>query len=263
MKEEPLVTLEVAPRGDREGRTYRLSRRAARRLVALGVVCVLGVGVALASWTYLAARAWRAGELEREVAELRADRERVVDLAETLAEVEAGYERIRDLYGPESLPESGGAWLPPSAGRIGSTAVGAEAGGDGGEGGLGLPSAWPASERGFLSRPLVDQGNPDEHPGIDIAVPTGSYIRAAGAGRVVQAGEDPVYGLFLVLEHGDGYRSLYGHASRLLAEVDDRVRAGEVVGLTGSTGRSTAPHLHFEILRDGAPVDPLTLVQQP
>ena len=94
-------------------------------------------------------------------------------------------------------------------------------------------------------------------------MPTDSYVRASGAGTVVDVGEDPVYGLFVVLDHGDGYTSLYGHASLTLVTRGQRVRRNEVIALSGSTGRSTAPHLHFEILLNGEAVDPLTLVNQP
>ena len=110
---------------------------------------------------------------------------------------------------------------------------------------------------------LEAEGQGGDHPGVDIAVPTDSYIRAAGAGTVVDVGEDAVYGYFVVLDHGDGYTSLYGHASLNLVTRGQRVRRNEVIALTGSTGRSTAPHLHFEILLNGEAVDPLTLVDQP
>ena len=80
---------------------------------------------------------------------------------------------------------------------------------------------------------------------------------------MVEVGDDPVYGRFVSLDHGEGYRSLYAHASVALVEVGQRVRRNEVIALSGSTGRSTAPHLHFEILLSGAPVDPLTMVRQP
>jgi murein DD-endopeptidase MepM/ murein hydrolase activator NlpD len=79
----------------------------------------------------------------------------------------------------------------------------------------------------------------------------------------VEAGEDPVYVRYLVLEHDAGYRSLYAHASLLLVDRGDTVRRNEVIALTGSTGRSTAPHLHFELIQDGEPVDPLSMVVQP
>ena len=110
---------------------------------------------------------------------------------------------------------------------------------------------------------LEGERRQQEHPGLDIAVATDSYIRAAGAGTVVDVGEDPVYGRFVVLDHGDGYTTLYGHASLNLVARGQRVRENEVIALSGSTGRSTAPHLHFEVLLNGEAVDPFTLVHQP
>lgn len=249
------VTVIVVPSGDRPSRTIELSRRGVRRLATLAVLLLVGLGTLLGSWAYLAARAWRAAQLEEEVVALRADRERVVALSETLAEVEAGYERLRALFGPEVRPEASDTWLPPPTGR--PTQAAEEA-----EGEDAVPTAWPLTQRGFITQALVE-GAGGDHPGIDIAVPAGSYIRAAGAGRVLEAAEDRVYGFYLLVDHGDGYRTLYGHASELLAQPGDAVARGEVIGLTGSTGRSTAPHLHFEILRDGDPVDPLTLVRLP
>jgi murein DD-endopeptidase MepM/ murein hydrolase activator NlpD len=80
---------------------------------------------------------------------------------------------------------------------------------------------------------------------------------------VAEVGEDSIYGRYLVLEHGQGYRTLYAHTSHLLVNEGDLVRRNEVVALSGSSGRSTAPHLHFEILQDGVPIDPLSMVTQP
>ena len=77
------------------------------------------------------------------------------------------------------------------------------------------------------------------------------------------AGVDEVYGQYVVIDHGAQLESVYGHASRLFVTAGDRVRRAEVIGLTGSTGRSTAPHLHFEIRRAGKAVDPLAFVRQP
>lgn len=127
---------------------------------------------------------------------------------------------------------------------------------------MAVPASWPLTERGFITQPLVERSS-EPHQGLDIAVPADSYIRAAGAGTVREAGRDPVYGRFLTLEHDDGYRTLYAHASAILVEEGQRVQRNEVIGLTGSTGRSTAPHLHFEVLRNGEAVDPLSMVNQP
>ena len=70
-------------------------------------------------------------------------------------------------------------------------------------------------------------------------------------------------GLYVLIEHGNtGYSTMYGHASRLFVAPNDTIRQNQVIALSGNTGRSTAPHLHFEVLQDGAPIDPFTLVQQ-
>jgi len=79
---------------------------------------------------------------------------------------------------------------------------------------------------------------------------------------VAAAGTDPAYGLFVLLRHSDGYETMYGHASRLLVQEGDAVPARQVIALSGSSGRSTAPHLHFEIRREGKSLDPLTVVKQ-
>src|SRR5438445_7606297 len=99
-------------------------------------------------------------------------------------------------------------------------------------------------------------------PGTDIALPTGTTVRAAAAGVVAHAGTDTAYGLFVLLRHIDGYETMYGHASRLVVREGDSVVAGQVIALSGSSGRSTAPHLHFEIRREGKSLDPLTVVKR-
>ena len=98
------------------------------------------------------------------------------------------------------------------------------------------------------------------HTGLDVAVPTGAYVRAIQAGRVEEAGEDSVYGRYLRIAHADGLTSLYGHNSWLFAEAGDLVERLEVIALTGNTGRSSAPHLHLELARNGSLFDPLTVV---
>ena len=125
-----------------------------------------------------------------------------------------------------------------------------------------LPSVWPLTVRGFVTQGL-HEGLEGEHPGLDVAVASNSYIRASGGGIVSDVGEDAVYGHFVVIDHGQGYSTLYGHASVTLVGLGQQVREREVIALSGSTGRSTGPHLHFEVLVDGRHVDPLTLVQQP
>ncbi|SAK92932.1 peptidase M23B [Caballeronia fortuita] len=94
------------------------------------------------------------------------------------------------------------------------------------------------------------------HPGIDFAGPTGTPILASAGGRVIAAGERNGYGNAIDIRHGDGLVTRYGHASRILVKVGDYVMPGQVIAEVGSTGRSTGPHLHFEVIVDGAQINP-------
>ncbi len=126
-----------------------------------------------------------------------------------------------------------------------------------------VPSRWPLPIAGYLTRGTLGEGPYNgPHPGIDVAVPEGTEIRAAGAGSVVEVGESEEYGNFVRLSHADGYETLYAHASRILVAKGRTVDIGTAIALSGNTGRSTAPHLHFEVRREGATIDPLQLIKQ-
>lgn len=253
MTEEPHLTVLIIPEGGRESRTLKISRSRLRWLGVALVGAFLLLTLLIGSWWYLMIRARQADLLEERVRDFLDQEEQIASLVQTIEELEAAYEQVRALFGADRPPSE--VWLP-SPGRTG-TGAGRTAPGE-----EGIPSSWPLTERGFITQNLIENPGSD-HPGVDIAIPAGSYIRAAGEGAVVEAGEDPVYGHYLVLEHGREYRSLYAHASILFVTEGDTVRRNEIVGLSGSSGRSTAPHLHFEILRSGEPIDPLTLVTQP
>ena len=94
------------------------------------------------------------------------------------------------------------------------------------------------------------------HTGLDIPAQYGTPILASGGGRVVFSGRRGAYGQAVVIDHGDGLATLYGHASRLLVRAGDIVLPQQKIALVGSTGRSTGPHLHFEVIRKGHRVEP-------
>ncbi|CAB3674650.1 M23 family metallopeptidase [Paraburkholderia rhynchosiae] len=94
------------------------------------------------------------------------------------------------------------------------------------------------------------------HPGLDLVAKTGTPILAAAGGRVAFAGEKSGYGNAVEIDHGNGLMTRYGHASRIAVHVGDLVLPRQYIADVGSTGRSTGPHLHFEVLVNGAPVDP-------
>lgn len=255
-KDESGLTVMLIPDGSQDTRSFRLSPRGLKLLAGAGAVLLILLVGLVGSWWYLATRAARAGELEEQVARLEEERAQVEALSRQLAELEERYEGIRDLFGGAGTVASSQVWLP----GLGDGSAVRPSGGEGA--GPSIPESWPLTERGFVTQPLLEESDGD-HPGLDIAVATDSYIRAAGGGTVAEVGEDPVYGKYVLLEHPDGYRSLYAHASLTLVQQGDPVRTREVIALSGSTGRSTAPHLHFEIQRDGEPVDPMTLVGPP
>jgi murein DD-endopeptidase MepM/ murein hydrolase activator NlpD len=250
------LTIMVVPEGAPASRTFRLTYGRLRLLSVAGVVVALSLTLMAGSWWYLAARASRVAGLEQALTRARADSTRVEALGRRLDQIERQYGQIRHLFG--STPEApSDLWLPPAEGgrrRTPSPASRAE---------NSRPTSWPLTESGFVTQGLLEGADGRDHPGLDIAVPADSYIRAAGAGTVVDVGEDPVYGRYVVIDHGDGYTSLYGHASLTLVTRGEHVRQNEVIALSGSTGQSTAPHLHFEILHNGKAVDPLTMVTQP
>jgi murein DD-endopeptidase MepM/ murein hydrolase activator NlpD len=95
------------------------------------------------------------------------------------------------------------------------------------------------------------------HEGIDIAVGTGTPVHAAAAGTVIYAGWMEGYGNLVVIDHGGGLSTAYGHNSSLASSVGQSVSAGQVIAYSGSTGHSTGPHVHFEVRVNGSPVDPL------
>jgi murein DD-endopeptidase MepM/ murein hydrolase activator NlpD len=247
------ITVLIIPDGDLETRTFEMSYgRLKLMLVAAGVASVL-LALMVATWFVVAAQAARVPALEREVNRLEAERSQVTELARRVEEAEAAYERVRQMLGADAAEPGNDPILPPldenEAANPPSDDISM------------APGDWPLAMIGFVTQTanLDGQG----HPGVDIAVPSQSYIRATAQGTVVAAERDSIYGLFVLVEHGGGIESMYGHASELFVERGDAVERGEVIALSGSTGRSTAPHLHFEIRKDGVPVDPTGYLRQP
>jgi len=130
-----------------------------------------------------------------------------------------------------------------------------------------IPSALPVPTEiarftsGFGTRSDPFRGRAAMHAGIDLAGPTGTPIYAAADATVSFAGVRGGYGNFIELGHGAGIATRYGHLSRIMVANGERVRRGQLIGLMGSTGRSTGPHLHYEVRIDGRAVNPLPFLQ--
>ncbi len=107
---------------------------------------------------------------------------------------------------------------------------------------------------GYRHHPIT--GTYKLHTGIDIACKTGTPIRAAASGIVSQACYNRAYGYMIVIQHNGGYSTLYGHNSRLLVRVGQQVKQGQIIARAGSTGWSTGPHLHYQLMKNGTPINP-------
>jgi murein DD-endopeptidase MepM/ murein hydrolase activator NlpD len=110
---------------------------------------------------------------------------------------------------------------------------------------------------------LAEKNNPPAeadqiqfHKGLDIAVPFGSDVRGAAKGTVIFAGVKGGYGNCIIISHGNGLATLYGHLSQILVKANDLVKVNQVIAKSGNTGRSTGPHLHYEVHKDNTPVNP-------
>lgn len=123
------------------------------------------------------------------------------------------------------------------------------------------PSLWPvegyvSSEFGVRKHPV--SGTNQRHDGIDVAVPRGTPVQATAAGVVTFAGDRGGYGLTVIIDHGYGLQTLYAHNSKLHARKGQTVRRGDLIAAVGTTGVSTGPHLHYEVMLHGKPINPRT-----
>lgn len=126
------------------------------------------------------------------------------------------------------------------------------------------PSMWPVwgivtNEVEYRPNPFSGRGS-EYHTGLDIAVPTGTSVKAAGAGKVTFAGWNGGYGYLVMIDHGYGIVSMYGHNSKILVSEGDTVSRGDIIAKSGSTGRSTGPHVHYEIQVNGVIKNPRSFI---
>ncbi|HEX2189072.1 MAG TPA: M23 family metallopeptidase [Longimicrobiaceae bacterium] len=254
-RDDRRMTFIVVPHGGGglNTRSFEISYRRLRVAALLVALAATVWVVSMASWVLVAAQAARVPGLRREIAELHEDRVRVQRLAAMLERMERQNEQVRAMLGAEALEAARRARATEDS-AAGAAALEA--------GEATVPSSWPLGRRGFVTREHLARV-PGQHPGIDVAVPEGTHVRASGAGVVAEVGEDSVYGRYVRVRHRDGYETMYGHASQVLVERGARVAQDQTIALSGNTGLSTAPHLHFEVRRNGEPVDPRTLVKAP
>jgi murein DD-endopeptidase MepM/ murein hydrolase activator NlpD len=128
------------------------------------------------------------------------------------------------------------------------------------------PSIWPT--HGWLSSSMGNRADPltgerDFHPGLDISADKGDPVYATADGKVTHAASAGNYGNLVIVEHGYGLETRYGHLSTFKIKVGQQVKRGDLLGLVGSTGRTTGPHLHYEVRANGRILNPLQLLLNP
>jgi len=248
----------VAPHGTGTTVTFNLPGRLVALLVMLVVVFVAGLAFIGVTYTKLAFLAFETGRLKAENRELQVRSRKIDQLEQELVHVEQLRREIEAWAGVASQ----------------DTVIQAE-----GEPAL-MPRVWPRRYTyalleayytlkgvkspgmiqpvvGWVSRRFTTQADEGRgHPGIDIAASQGTPVRSAMDGVVRAARWDDIYGNLIEIEHNDSLSTIYGHNEKILVKEGEHVTRGQVIGTVGNTGRSTAPHLHFEVLHNGKPDDP-------
>jgi len=273
---------------DDRGCVFRLTvpTRVPVVLAAGALLAVLAVGFVVGDWWLLRTR--RDGvvavmkEVEAQRATIAAFNRRIVELRGEIAGWRELHARIWEPFGPDAAPRSpqsgiGGAVAPDQPAERAAPSDVLSRLGDAvldegenlralermisraGKALASLPSRWPVrgpvnSEFGVRASPWTRSG--EFHSGIDIGAELGTPVIAPAAGTVAFAGTHAEYGLTVILDHGDTLQSIYGHLSRIDVGAGQTVTRGTDLGLTGNSGRSSGPHLHYEILVDGRPVNP-------
>lgn len=233
-----------------DGRSYRgaLSLGTVRLIIAVAALLVALVVLALAlGWAGLH-RSARLSYLELRNQQLEAEFLKVAELRQRLDRLEELERRYAEMLGVQLTP-------PP----VDWSAVPADP--DAGDGTA--PDAWgsaPVPSVRPVEEFVISRRFSRDHPGVDLAARAGTPVRASADGVVAEASEDSIFGNYLRLTHPGGFETFYGHLRERQAAAGDSVRAGQPIGTVGSTGRSTAPHLHFEVRRHGEPLNPAELL---
>jgi murein DD-endopeptidase MepM/ murein hydrolase activator NlpD len=128
-----------------------------------------------------------------------------------------------------------------------------------------VPSLWPVRGRvmeGFGQRMDPFSGEGVFHSGVDISAPSGTRVECSSDGIILEAGVQSGYGNTIVVDHGFGMTTKYGHLSKIFVVVGQEVKRGQVIGAVGMTGRATGPHLHYEVIVNDTPVNPMKYLRE-
>lgn len=253
MAESKYITIMLIPEGTESRRGFRMRRWLFQFLLGAVVVILVGIVLFFIFYGKVLTRAAMADKLAKDNERLLRYQYKVQLLEGNLNQAREIVTRLTEMAGidiefPE-LPDD--STLFASLDQRGMAVVSRSAGID-----VTLPAGLPI--QGFISQDFEVEDDAHYHPGVDIACAEGTPVLATASGEVIFADFDStVYGYMVVLRHNDSITTLYGHNSELLVEAGQVVPAGGRVAMSGNTGKSTAPHLHYEIRINDEPIDPL------
>jgi murein DD-endopeptidase MepM/ murein hydrolase activator NlpD len=265
-------TLVIIPENESGARQIRLPRRAVHGVIALFGLIVLYALVETGLFLSVARKAAELEPLRKRVRELEGSSEELARMGSELNKLRQFQAQVKRVLGgtasaesepPDWMRETGGR-TPESSLPISATAKPISELTPAGAvpySALDIPTMPPL--QGYFTRGFhtANSARHFAHLGIDLAAKTGSPVVAAADGIVIFAGWDTTLGHLAILLHRSGYITRYGHNQSLLCRNGQRVVQGEPIALMGNSGVSSAPHLHFEVWKDGAPVDPSLLIR--
>ncbi|MBN1163367.1 MAG: M23 family metallopeptidase [Candidatus Krumholzibacteriota bacterium] len=250
----------IVPHDVNKTRTYKVPYSLLYVMLTFLIIGTVSLVIFIATYGRLLVKTRETILLEKQVAELTRRNEKINELMRNLAQIHAMDLKVRQMLGldidrADSLAMQSTGALEDQTDR--------EVQNEKAQMLRAIPSFWPV--RGFITKGFSIAGgekDPNFHPGIDIGVERGVPVKAAASGYVLEASWNDIYGYFVRIDHGYGIKTLYGHNERLVVIRGERVGRGQTIAFSGNTGRSSAPHLHFEVTLNNNYVDPLKYLLQ-
>lgn len=253
--EKDTFTVIVVPHDPKNTRNFVVSYRLFYVLIVFVFIGLAAMAIFVATYGRLLLKARESVVLAGQVEDLTKRNEQIGEVMRSLSELHAMDLKVRQMLGLDIAEEDSLAMSRVQE-PDGLTEREVQSGKE--QMLRSIPSFWPV--RGYITKSYNVAGGPgdtDYHPGIDIGVDRGTPVRSAASGYIAEAAWDDTYGYYVRIDHGYGIKTLYGHNDRLVVIRGERVGRGQTIAYSGNTGRSTAPHLHFEVIQDNVNVDPL------
>lgn len=246
------ITIVLLPEGGASGKEYKLKSWVLKFMVSSLVVLLLGIILFFSFYGKILARAATAEQLEKENRKLIRYQYKVKLLEDNLTETREVVSRLIELAGIDyEFPDfPSDSVIFADLDKKGIAVVARSVNDD-----FSIPSGLPLT--GFISQEFEIRERSHYHPGIDIACGEGTPVLTTASGIIEYSAFDDTYGNMVVIRHNDSITSVYGHNKENLVKRGELVVAGARIALSGNTGKSTAPHLHYEVRINDDPINPM------